>query len=115
MLRPMKLFDGREKNLKAVREAMDYAEEGGQALHVWPQPKNGWPNAPKVFRDSKLWAHLIDRDRDRLVKTAKELGVNVIRVEREGERGQHIDLCAGPLKKALRRCGVSSDDPILVE
>lgn len=90
-----------------VEEAQDYADAGGQALHTH-QIIVDWAKAPGCFRDEvragRNIAHLFDRDRDRLVRTARSLGVNVIVVENEGRRGQHIDLCRGPLRKALAMC-----------
>lgn len=94
----MKRFEHRE-----VREAIAHAEAGGQALHVWPADPR-FP-APSVFRRSRFWGHLIDHDHARLVETARELGVRVIKVGRLGERGQHIDLCGKPLERALALCG----------
>lgn len=94
----MKLFTH-----KQVREALAYAQAGGQALHVWMpydyQINN--PKTPSVFRQNTPWAHLLDNDQERLERTARALGVRKIKVGREGRRGQHIDLCAGPLCRAL--------------
>ncbi len=90
---------------KQIKEAIAYAQAGGQALHVWePHTWRHRKNVPAVFRRSDLWAHLFDNDRDRLLRTVKWLGVRVIKIDREGERGQHIDLCAGPLQRALALC-----------
>ena len=96
----MKLFQHDE-----AEAAMDYADEGGQALHVWTPDVGQWPEAPACFkRSGKGWGHLIDMDIDRLMSTARSLGVNVIVVSRRGVRGQHIDLCGGPLRKARKLC-----------
>lgn len=88
-----------------VRDAIDYADSGGQALHVWapPQNKTGscYPGAPACFRKTNLWAHLIDRDTQRLKKTARNLGVKKIVISRPGRSGQHVDLCGKPLRKAM--------------
>lgn len=103
----MKRFEQRE-----IREAQDYAGEGGQALHVWmhdPEAALEYRRAPRVFRENTPWAHLFDQDEERLVKTVKRLGVRIVKVERRGQRGQHVDLCAGPLKKAIAMC-VQEDD-----
>lgn len=84
--------------------AEGYSLGGGQALHVWA-PGDGWQkNAPMVFRRSKIWGHLFDQDKARLILTARRLGVRVIVVHREGSEGQHIDLCGKPLQKALGGC-----------
>lgn len=93
----MKLFTRRE-----IREAKAYALEGGQALHVFPAYKE--PNAPICFKQSREWAHLLDQDEERLIKTAKRFGVRKIVVDQQGTERQHIDLCAGPLRKAKARC-----------
>jgi hypothetical protein len=89
-----------------VREAMAYALEGGQALHVWDPGPGGahWKGAPRVFRQNRPWAHLFDQDKERLVATVKDLGVRKVLVESEGTSRQHVDLCAGPLRKALEQC-----------
>lgn len=103
----MKRFEERD-----VREAMAYASAGGQALHVWdpgPDAAKAWPRAPAIFKRNRPWAHLIDHDIDRLMATAKALGVRVVRVGRRGARGQHVDLCAGPLTKAIAMC--EQEDP----
>lgn len=100
---PMREFAKRE-----IREATAWAMEGQQALHVW-EP-DGWAEAraaagrpvPACFAKSDLWAHLFDQDRDRLIATARRLGVRVIKVEHQGTRHQHIDLCGGPLRRARR-------------
>lgn len=93
---------------KQLREAISYALEGGQALHVW-QPIGDWPNAPTVFKKNKqAWSHLFDQDRDRLIATAKKFGVRVILVHHEGTERQHIDLCGRPLGRAILRCSSGS-------
>lgn len=89
------------KLIPNVREAQEYAAKGGQALHVY----RALPmKAPAVFKRHKMWAHLFDLDAERLVKAAKGLGVHVIKVHHEGRRGQHIDLCGAPLRKAEMMC-----------
>lgn len=47
------------------------------------------------------WAHLCDDDMERLKALARRLGVKRIKVSKEGQRGQHIDLCGAPLRKAI--------------
>lgn len=87
-----------------VEEAIAHAAAGGQALHlhaIIPDRRR----APRCFvaavdRGEPI-AHLFDRDRERLTRTAGRLGVKVVYVDRDGTDGQHIDLCAGPLRKAL--------------
>lgn len=73
---------------------------GGQALHIW-NPADMYEQAPAVFKRYKTWAHLFDKDAIRLEKTARELGVRVINVERLGKVGQHVDLCGQPLTLAI--------------
>lgn len=87
----MRTFEMRE-----IREAKEYAKRGGQSLHL-----HNLTAGHPLFRRYKTIAHLFDADKERLVKTAKALGVKVIKVERENEDGQHIDLCGRPLTKAL--------------
>ena len=91
----MKLFTTKE-----LREAVKYASDGGQALHVHPFTRGGH----KTFARYTKAAHLFDQDIDRLSRTALALGVRVIKVERKGQRMQHIDLCGKPLAKAEAYC-----------
>jgi hypothetical protein len=58
-------------------------------------------DTPSCFKGRATIAHLFDQDLTRLVKTARRLGVRVIRVERSGTPKQHIDLCGKPLELAL--------------
>lgn len=99
----MRRFEQRQ-----IREALAHAAEGGQALHIWdpgPHAAQTYPNAPAVFLQNRPWAHLIDDDLERLTATARRLGVRRVFVDRRGQRGQHVDLCGGPLDKALAECG----------
>lgn len=90
-----------------IREAMDYAEAGGLALHVWQPPRRDgestWPGerVPRCFRRSRRWAHLFCRNETRLVDFALSVGVKRLRVGKRGERGQHVDLCGRPLERAV--------------
>ena len=95
----MKLFSEREQ-----REAIAFAMLGGQALHEVGKWATARPGCPQVFKSGTGIAHLFDQNLDRLVLTARGLGVRVIKVERPGKEGQHIDLCAKPLEKAVERC-----------
>lgn len=98
----MKVFQHRE-----LLEAYRHIKEGGQALHLWTEEavqawkQGGFENIPLCFQRSRMWAHLLDLDEERLVATAKRLGVKVIRVAQRGRRSQHIDLCGKPLKRAF--------------
>lgn len=95
----MKVF-----NCLKIDEALAHAAAGGQALHlhrIIPDRQR----APRCFvqavdRGEDI-AHLFDLDRDRLVATARRLGVRVVHIDRDGTDRQHIDLCGGPLKKAV--------------
>jgi hypothetical protein len=75
-----------------------YSKAGGQALHLHNMVG---PNAPGCFKrdvaNGGNVAHLFDMDKERLVKTARKLGVRVIHIDREGTDKQHIDLCGKPL------------------
>lgn len=86
---------------REIRAAHDHAMAGGMALHLmaghWANLR---PDTPKVFKNRAEIAHLFDQDRERLERAARYLGVRVIKVERLGLEGQHIDLCAGPLERA---------------
>lgn len=88
-----------------IKAALDFADAGAQALHIWNPDIRDWPEAPACFkRNGKEWGHLIDLDAERLVATARFMGVRVIAVSRRGLPGQHIDLCGGPLRKAKKLC-----------
>lgn len=93
--------------MREIREAEAYANNGGQALHCHRIIVNK-DTAPRCFVNAVARgediAHLFDRDYARLVLTARKLGVKKIVVEYVGHEGQHIDLCGGPLKKALALC-----------
>lgn len=88
----MNLFEMRD-----LREAIEHAKGGGQALHLM---SGGWPVGPECFRKAKEFAHLFDQDPVRLFKTAKRLGVRRPVISRRGEPGQHVDLCGRPLERA---------------
>lgn len=96
----MKLFA--QKDLKA---AYAYAESGGQALHVISGTFAYLrPGTPAVFKGREQIAHLLDNDLDRLWATARRLGVRVVKPERIGRVGQHVDLCGKPFDRALSEC-----------
>ena len=94
----MKRFDR-----KQIREAVEFALQGGQALHVWDG--TGWakPGTPTCFTRCRLWGHLFDQDAARLGATAHRLGVRVVAIEGRGCPGQHVDLCGKPLRNALEQ------------
>lgn len=90
-----------------LRDALIFAAGGGLALHthrVIPSSRR----APRCFvqavaRGEDI-AHLFCLDAALLRKTAVALGVRVVYIDREGTPSQHIDLCSGPLRKALGMC-----------
>lgn len=89
-----------------LREAYAHAEAGGQALHICNTRSLGIhqkADVPRCFRESEQFAHLFDQDRERLVRTARWLGVKSVYVDRPGTLGQHIDLCGFPLRKAIEK------------
>lgn len=98
----MKKFSFRE-----IDEAKEYAAAGGQALHlhriIVDRKKAPMCFVAAVARGEDI-AHLFDQDTRRLERTVRRLGVRIVVVEHEGRPGQHVDLCAGPLKKALLLC-----------
>ena len=96
------------KHFRNVREAQQYALDGGQALHTYPALDI--PTAPAVFKRHSTWAHLFDQDKARLTRTARGLGVRVVVVHRAGQRGQHVDLCGKPLERALAFTRCSAPD-----
>lgn len=97
---------------KDLVKALSYAESGGQSLYLWTPSTSMRAKAPKVFRVAAApWGKLFDQDQDRLTKTAKKYGVRRIKIDRPGERGQHIDLCETPLLRALMRAENPDADP----
>lgn len=86
----MKLFEMRE-----VKEAVEYAMDGGQALHVHTLT-NGHP----MFKRYSVIGHLFDQDKKRLRHLANRLGVHVVKIEHEGMKKQHVDLCGKPFENA---------------
>lgn len=90
-----------------LREAEAHAAAGEQALHTHRIIVDR-TRAPQCFvravdRGEDI-AHLLDQDEARLRETVRKLGVRIVVVEHRGEPGQHVDLCAGPLRKALAMC-----------
>lgn len=77
-----------------------HAAAGGQAIHLH---RIVFDTSPQCFKSAvkrgEHIAHLFDQNYDRLVRTAKGCGVNVIVVEDKGNKTQHIDLCGKPLRK----------------
>lgn len=99
MVHAMRVFQMRE-----LHEAIVHAEAGGQSIHLHNVIVNE-KKAPLCFRQAvqrgENIAHLFDMDHDRLVETARDLGINVVLVERKGTSSQHIDLCGRPLRLAM--------------
>lgn len=98
----MRVFRDRE-----IFEAYEYANGGGQALHLHRIVRDR-RYAPRCFvaaidRGENI-AHLFDQDAERLIQTARSLGVRTIYVDKAGTRQQHIDLCGAPLRKAVALC-----------
>lgn len=93
----MKRFETRD-----ILQAKAYALQGGQALHL-----HSFNSGHRLFKRYPVIAHLFDLDKERLIKTVRRLDVRVIKVEREGEVGQHIDLCGKPFERA---CNLASKE-----
>jgi hypothetical protein len=103
----VKLFQQQE-----IREAIACASAGGQALHLMSGAfAYGRPNTPNCFKSRSQLAHLFDQDRERLIQTARQLGVRVIKVERENTNKQHIDLCGQPLEHAKQQTTQTTNPP----
>lgn len=95
----MKVFSWLE-----IHEATAHAEAGHRALHlhdIIPYPER----APRCFvqavKRGEPIAHLYDMDKPRLIEAAKQFGINIVVVEYEGTKYQHVDFCGGPLRKLL--------------
>jgi len=100
----MKLFASRE-----IFRAYDFVREGGQALHVYGAMRGAFPDAPGCFKRSRRWGHLLDQNEERLVETARRLGVKRVVVGRPGNIRQHVDLCGRPLERAIEQCGIPNE------
>lgn len=93
-----------------IKEALEHAAAGGQALHLFDPRPFVRRSTPRCFRSAKEAAHLFDADAERLEATAKRLGVRVVKIERRGQRrGQHVDLIGAPLRKAKAEAEVEAD------
>lgn len=93
----MKIFQQRELN-----EAIAHAAAFGQAIHLMDGSfAHLRKDTPSCFKGRRQIAHLFDQSLRRLNATARQLGVRVVKVERIGQPGQHIDLCGKPLERAL--------------
>ena len=92
--------------MKQIFEAKEYSKQGGQALHV-----HNINSGHRLFKRYPVIGHLFDADKTRLIATARRLGVRVIKVEREGEEGQHIDLCGKPFEGACQECNLTLHAP----
>jgi hypothetical protein len=105
----LKTFAERE-----IRAAYEYAGIGGQALHLM-SGRYAYLRAdtPQCFKGRSQLAHLFDQDPVRLAATARRFGVRVIRIERPGTLKQHIDLCAGPLLRAIAEAEAGTSSIVL--
>lgn len=82
-----------------------WADLGGIAIHTMDESfAHLRKDTPSCFKGRGDIAHMFDQNKARLTTNAKKLGVRVIKIEREGQEGQHIDLCGSPLNKALAKC-----------
>jgi len=101
----MKLFACRE-----VEEAIAYASSGGIAIHLHTIIPDR-ATAPRCFVQAvdrgEPIAHVFCRDEAKLITLARQLGVRAIKIDRRGTVRSHIDLCSGPLWKALRMLDVA--------
>ena len=88
---------------KEIWKAYEFAAAGGQALHLF-NDSGVYPGAPACFKKSREAAHLFDINTKRLIVTARQLGVRVIKIGRIGMPKQHVDLCGRPLKRAIEIC-----------
>lgn len=90
-----------------VHEAKDYAAQGGQAIHlhrIISDPARAPQCFVRAVARGEYLAHLFDQDEERLITTARKLGIRVVMVERRGQPGQHVDIMGRPLQRALALC-----------
>lgn len=96
----MKLFDC-TLSRAAWKEVEAHSLAGGQALllHRW-----GMNSGPTCFRGQDVIGKIMDQDVSRLIATARGFGVRRVVVDRRGQPWQHVDLCRGPLRRAIEAC-----------
>lgn len=82
---------------REYRAALAVVAAGEQALFIHPW---GGPSRIRCFNGVREIGKLFDQDKARLVATAKRLGVRKVVIDREDLPEQHVDLVAGPLRKA---------------
>lgn len=70
-------------------DAFKHAEAGAQVLYIRRVAEAAW---------------LIDHNIDRLILTARRLGIRRIYVGRRGLAGQHIELKGRPYVRAIEEC-----------
>jgi hypothetical protein len=93
----MKCYSARRDLERALKDSA----EGGQSLftHAW-----GLNIGPGCFRGAPVIGKLFDRDARRLEKTARCLGVRIVKIDHSGRPDQHVDLVGTPLNKAIALC-----------
>lgn len=96
--------------MKELVEAYIYSKKGGQALHV-----HNINYGHRMFERYPIIGHLFDQDKSRLIATAHKLGVRVIKVDREGQLGQHINLCGKPFERACKLAAEEFEEEVLDE
>lgn len=98
----------RQFSEQQLRQAVQHALDGGQALHVFHGTEPWVARSPACFRKAHSlglpWAHLLDQDTRRLWGMARRLGVRRVALHKKGTSTQHVDLCLGPLRRALAAC-----------
>jgi len=80
------------------REAIEYALNGGVALHIFPTGF-GRKDMPRCFKVGNEIGHLFCQSEITLKIIGKKIGIRKICIHHRGTRSQHIDLCARPLEK----------------
>ena len=99
----LRVFDLRQHSygiptIAMLKDAMDFAASGGQALLIHPWNLR---TGPRCFHGARCLGKLLDQDAARLEATATRLGVRRIVICRRGQLGQHVDLVGIPLQRAL--------------
>jgi hypothetical protein len=89
-----------------LREALAYSHAGALAVHLH---RIVFSHSPKCFirdvRAGRPIAHVFCLDAARLRVIARQLGVRVIFIDKEGTPDQHLDLCGKPLAQLLLMLG----------
>ena len=89
-----------------IQAAYAHAAAGGIAVHLHSIV---FPHSPQCFRRAvkrgEQIAHVFGQDAVELRRLAREIGIKVVFIDKEGTPRQHLDACGAPLKRLLDKIG----------